>query len=306
MTFNSCICSTDNTPPVISSVSASDITYSGAIITWITDEYSTSEVEYGTTAGYGSTSSPDRLRTKSHAVELTGLNPDTTYYYRVISKDSSGNKTLSAGKSFHTKIEEAYNLEYEWDFRDKTWNHSTEIRESDYDYFAGKPRAGDYDEYVLNTSDDAWMRQLAGLFVEQAKEEGWDETYYVPFALSFVQSLPYTDDDVTTGYDEYPRYPLETIKDEGGDCEDTSILFASIVREMDFGVALLLLKEDGHMAAGVQISQSFIDNWDKAYPCTYYEKDGKMYAYCETTSKGWEIGEMPRDLSGDDVIIYVF
>ena len=119
--------------------------------------------------------------------------------------------------------------------------------------------------------------------------------------------MPYTSDDVTTGYDEYPRYPLETIVDEGGDCEDTSILFASIVREMGYGVALFLLEDDEHMAAGVLISDSFIENWDKSYPLAYYsDSDGDNYAYCETTTMVWEFGEMPGDLEGIPLILDVF
>jgi len=33
---------------------------------------------------------------------------------------------------------------------------------------------------------------------------------------AFVQSLPYTSDLVTTGYDNYPRYPIETLIDMAG------------------------------------------------------------------------------------------
>jgi len=180
-----------------------------------------------------------------------------------------------------------------------SWTYTTSIPQSTYDYFSDKPRAGDYSEYVLNPHDDAWMEDLADLFIEEAQAKSWDESYYIPFALSFVQSMPYTSDDITTGYDEYPRYPVETIVDEGGDCEDTSILFASIVREMKYEVALLYLEDDEHMAAGVLISQHSIDNWDEKYPLTYYTAtDGKKYAYCETTAEGWRFGEMPDGLVG--------
>jgi len=180
---------------------------------------------------------------------------------------------------------------YQWDFKGRSWTYTAEIPGSTYDYFADKKRVGDYSEYVLNTNDDALMGDLANLFIEEAQANSWDESYYIPFALSFVQSMPYTSDDITTGYDEYPRYPVETIVDEGGDCEDTSILFASIVREMGYEVALFYLEDDEHMAAGVLISQSSIDNWDKKYPLTYYTAtDGKKYAYCETTAEGWRFG----------------
>lgn len=201
---------------------------------------------------------------------------------------------------------DTYNIQYEWNFRGYSWEYNTEIPKSQYDYFTSRARSRSYDEYVINPNDDEWMENLANLFIEEADEEGWDKFYYVPFALSFVQSLPYTSDEITTGYDEYPRYPVETLVDGGGDCEDTSILFASIVREMGYGVALLLLEDDRHMAVGIKISQSYIDSWDEKYQLTYYRYNNEIYAYCETTSQGWGVGEMPGDLVGTAEIIDVF
>jgi len=219
----------------------------------------------------------------------------TFFFYE--NTDQNGNNNSS------TTLYRTYN----WDFRGISWVYNTDIPQSTYDYFADKPRSNKYKEYVLNPDDDEWMNDLANLFIKEAQAKGWDESYYIPFALSFVQSIPYASDNVTTGYDEYPRYPVETIVDNEGDCEDTSILFASIVREMGFGVALLLLEEDEHMAAGILISQDFIDNWDKDYDLAYYpDSEGNKYAYCETTVEGWRVGEMPDDLIGSANVIDVF
>src|SRR5207237_2868725 len=44
----------DTTPPVISNVAASGLTLSSATITWNTNEAADSQVEYGTTTAYGS------------------------------------------------------------------------------------------------------------------------------------------------------------------------------------------------------------------------------------------------------------
>ena len=202
---------------------------------------------------------------------------------------------------------DAYSIKYEWEFEGTTWKYNAEVPKSLYEYYSGKPRTGNYDEYVLNSYDDELMQDIASFIMVTADAEGWGESYYVPFALSLVQSLPYKEDKITTGYDEYPRYPVETMVDNGGDCEDTSIFFTSIVREMGYGVSLLLLEEDKHMAAGVQISTSLIDGWSENYDLTYYtDSDGDIYAYCETTDTGWEFGEMPDGLSGEADIIDVF
>lgn len=193
-----------------------------------------------------------------------------------------------------------YVVHYEWqyprDWLPTTWSYDARIPKETYGFFRNKPRTSDYSEYVDNPADDEWMNHLAGLLENLAGNEGWGEFETVSFALAFVQSWPYTSDDVTTEYDEYPRYPVETIVDGGGDCEDTSILFASIVRGMGYGTVLLHLEEDKHIAVGVLISQRIVDDWNQNYPLTYYTSDGEIYAYCETTGEGWELGHKPEDL----------
>jgi hypothetical protein len=193
--------------------------------------------------------------------------------------------------------DDTYFVHYEWDYGGNSWVYDSEIPRETYEYFSNRHRTSDYGEYVSNTLDDEWMTNLADQFSDEANDEGWDEFTTVDFVLSFVQSLPYTSDELTTGYDEYPRYPVETLVDKGGDCEDTSILFASIVRGMGYRVVLLELEEDHHMAVGVSISADMVTNWYRPYPLTYYTTGtGEIYAYCETTSEGWELGRQPEDL----------
>lgn len=91
----------DTTPPVISSVQAGNIGSNSATITWITDESSSSLVDYGLTTGYGSSQSTSGATT-SHSVLLTGLSANTTYFYQVSSTDGSGNNSSSGGYSFTT------------------------------------------------------------------------------------------------------------------------------------------------------------------------------------------------------------
>jgi hypothetical protein len=73
------------TGPIISGVTATSITATGATITWTTDIASDSQVQYGTTTAYGSMSALDSTLVTSHSVNLTGLTAGRTYHYRVIS-----------------------------------------------------------------------------------------------------------------------------------------------------------------------------------------------------------------------------
>jgi len=92
----------DTTPPVISSVAASDITISGATISWTTNEAATSRVQYGTTTNYGGTTSIDSLMQTLHLQELSGLAPGTMYHYQVLSMDEEGNMAVSGDYVFTT------------------------------------------------------------------------------------------------------------------------------------------------------------------------------------------------------------
>jgi hypothetical protein len=80
----------DASSPSISYVTALDITTTSATITWITDEASDSTVYYGMAIPPEQIAS-DATMVTSHAVTLSGLMPDVTYYYEVQSKDVVGN-----------------------------------------------------------------------------------------------------------------------------------------------------------------------------------------------------------------------
>jgi len=94
--------SSDITPPTISAVASSGMTTSGATITWTTSEASTSQVDYGTTASYGSSTTLNTSLVNSHSQSLTGLAGGTTYHYHVKSKDAAGNLATSGDYNFRT------------------------------------------------------------------------------------------------------------------------------------------------------------------------------------------------------------
>jgi hypothetical protein len=98
MTFSTA----DTIAPAISLANASEITTSGATVTWTTNEAATSQVEYGLTEEYGSVSPLDASLVNSHSVDLTGLKAGKTYHYRVISKDAANNQAVSADATFKT------------------------------------------------------------------------------------------------------------------------------------------------------------------------------------------------------------
>ncbi|MHB8683321.1 MAG: kelch repeat-containing protein, partial [Dehalococcoidia bacterium] len=91
----------DTTPPVLSAITVGSIGDLSAVVTWTTDEPSTSEVDYGLTAAYGSKLLDAGLVT-AHSELLTGLQPGTPYHFRVVSADAAGNASTSADFVFTT------------------------------------------------------------------------------------------------------------------------------------------------------------------------------------------------------------
>ena len=86
----------DNLAPVISAVSASGITSGAASISWTTDELSDSQIDYGLTTAYGSSTALDTSLLTAHARSLSSLSPGMTYHYRVKSRAAAGNSKTSS------------------------------------------------------------------------------------------------------------------------------------------------------------------------------------------------------------------
>lgn len=91
----------DTQPPVITDVGSSNAA-TATTITWTTNKLADSQVEFGTTSTYGSNSSLDAAPVNSHATALNGLNPNTTYHFRVKSRDGKGNLGTSTDFTFTT------------------------------------------------------------------------------------------------------------------------------------------------------------------------------------------------------------
>ena len=189
---------------------------------------------------------------------------------------------------------ETINLEFSWWYQGYPWTLSLSIPQSMLEYYQSMDRAPtqDYSVYVTHPYDDVYINTIIQKFNFIAIERSFTEIEKINLIISFVQSLPYTSDSVTTSFDDYPRYPLETLVDEGGDCEDTSILAAALLDALNYDV--VLVAPPGHMAVGVDI-----DTYG-----SYYEYEGESYFFLETTGEGWEIGELPENYEGVSVYVY--
>lgn len=90
--------------PVISSIVVSDISLKSVTISWATDKDSDSLVEYGLNSGKYYQQVSDKVFGKIHKITASeNLIPGETFYFRVKSKDKSGNETVGDESTFRLK-----------------------------------------------------------------------------------------------------------------------------------------------------------------------------------------------------------
>jgi cytochrome c biogenesis protein CcmG, thiol:disulfide interchange protein DsbE len=89
-------------PLSISGINVSNITDLAGTVIWATDKPATSQVLFGVTNAYGSTTTLDQNLATSHSATLAGLAPSTTYHFKVTSQDGSGNEAASQDQTFTT------------------------------------------------------------------------------------------------------------------------------------------------------------------------------------------------------------
>jgi len=173
--------------------------------------------------------------------------------------------------------------EYTWTWEGVERTVTVKVPEALYNYYSGKERftTTDYRGYVLHPYDDAYVAVLVREFAVIQVEEGLTDEERLKLMISFVQDMDYVADPASAGQGDYPKYPVETLVDGGGDCEDTSILMASLLESTGFNVSLLLLPN--HMAVGLEVNATG----------AHWTLNNVTYYYLETTASAWDIGEVP-------------
>jgi hypothetical protein len=138
-----------------------------------------------------------------------------------------------------------------------------------------------FEEWVTPLSAD--VDRAAAKLAELSDSSGLSTFGEVSAVLGFAQSIVYSSDLETTGHEDYWRFPVETMYEQTGDCEDTSILAAAVLRRLGHHVAIAVMPE--HAALGVEAPPGT--------PGHFATVDGRRMYYCETTAAGFLVGELP-------------
>ena len=149
-----------------------------------------------------------------------------------------------------------------------------------------------FDSYVMPSTPE--IQNLAQKLMRLSQPQNFMAYELLCFTLAFVQQgINYAHDvsPQTGEIVEYPKYPIETLTEQTGDCEDQAILMASLLKNMGFDVALLILPT--HVALGVS-GFTGLKGVTLVDPTS-----GKQYYYTETTVHGWLPGQIPQEFMED-------
>lgn len=173
-------------------------------------------------------------------------------------------------------------LRFSWTFESVPYQTIVPIRLAEYEAARNRPRILDHTVWAREYVAEGLLPEVRQLAATLARLGPGFGTYAeVSFVLAFVQQV------ITYQHDEgeYPKYPIETLTEAAGDCEDFAILAASLLHAMDYQTALLFVP--GHCALGIAGATGV--------PGIHSTHDGLDYYYCEMTATNWIIGELPPE-----------
>jgi hypothetical protein len=139
--------------------------------------------------------------------------------------------------------------------------------------------ADSYRSMVNDPAQEELYTSLIGEFGKIRRLKGLSDDEYLELETTFIQSLRYE-----TLPQSPAKFPIETVVDGAGDCDDKSLLLAGLLSREGYRVALLSFGPEIHMAVGVGSDDYLYKNTD--------------FAFVETTNISF-VGVPPDTLRGN-------
>ena len=152
------------------------------------------------------------------------------------------------------------------------------------DFYNDYPLSSRWDCYAAASASPTLKEDLYPVLRKAI--EGKNQADAANILINFVQTAyEYATDDQQFGY-ERPLFPDETAFYPYSDCEDRSIFYAMLVREL-MGLDVVLLHYPGHLATAVRFTDDVTGD--------YLTLDGIKYIVCDPTYIGANIGRCMPD-----------
>ena len=135
-----------------------------------------------------------------------------------------------------------------------------------------------YRAMVNDPAQESLYQDLLFAFRKIRIENDLDSDEYLELIAVYVQSLQYE-----TLEENPAKFPVETVVDQAGDCDDKSLLLAGLLSREGYSVALLSFGPENHMALGIGSDD-----------CQYRDTN---YTFLETTNVSY-VGIVTQKLGG--------
>ncbi len=121
---------------------------------------------------------------------------------------------------------------------------------------------------ISDPAQDGFFADLIDALRKIKTKNGLDTDRYAELISVFAQSVEYC-----TTEDMPPKFPIETVADGCGDCDDKSLLAAGVLFRENYDVALFSFHKEKHMAVGIRSTDAGFLN--------------SGYVYIETTAPSY-------------------
>ncbi len=144
------------------------------------------------------------------------------------------------------------------------------------------------ENYYIKTINDVDQREAIKELVQKIQMLSNNKDEQARIAISLVQKLEYDYEKLYGSRETYlcrngylvagepPRYPYQVLYDKKGVCNEKSRLLALLLKELGFGVVLLLFEDERHMAVGIKCFEGLEEYAN-------YRYNGSGYCFIEST-----------------------
>lgn len=141
-------------------------------------------------------------------------------------------------------------------------------------------------------------RQIVLWFRGESLRQQFVTMQEVENVVTFVRAIRYESDQSLHGVDDYFSFPIETLCDAAGDCEDHAFLAAAILHHLGHEVALFYLEgqKTAHLALGYNLTGDVSMTDGVSGPFSASDQHGREFYYVETvpTSAEDRVGDISR------------
>ncbi|HUK85976.1 MAG TPA: Ig-like domain-containing protein [Candidatus Acidoferrum sp.] len=166
-----------------------------------------------------------------------------------------------------------------------------------YNYFSNMSHTLDSDSDYAKFVTPQAVAPIAEMIENITRNLPHSDEQFADTVLTMVHQIPY---NITS-----PKYPIETLQDNSGDCVELSLLAASIMEAGGLDVILIHYTgiNPGHMNIGICLSEAPVFYNLLLFPNSF-EYNNKTYWTAEATGEeNWKVGDQSGALLGAEAVI---